>query len=73
MSGIDAFISREKIAARVGELGAKISRDYAEQELTVVPLLNGAFMFSADLVRAISNVRVDIQFMAASSYVGDVF
>ena len=69
MSQVDVFISKAEIANRVKELGARISHDFAGQEITVVPLLSGAFMFAADLVREIT-VPVDIQFMAASSYEG---
>tara|TARA_R110000868_G_scaffold304021_5_gene564525 strand:+ start:334 stop:849 length:516 start_codon:yes stop_codon:yes gene_type:complete len=69
MSSVDVFISKEQIASRVRELGEQISRDYAGQEVTVVPLLTGAFMFAADLLREIK-VPVDIQFMATSSYEG---
>lgn len=69
MSQVDVFISKDQIAKRVRELGEMISRDYAGQEITIVPLLSGAFMFAADLVREIT-VPVDIQFMAVSSYEG---
>lgn len=69
MSNVDIFISQDKIAQRIRELGEQISRDYAGEQITVVPLLSGAFMFAADLVREIK-APIDIQFMAASSYEG---
>lgn len=69
MSSVDVFISKEQIASRVRELGEQITRDYAGQEVTIVPLLTGAFMFAADLMREIK-VPTDIQFMATSSYEG---
>ena len=69
MSSVDVFISKEQIANRVKEIGALISKDYAGKEVTVIPLLTGAFMFAADLLREIK-VPVDIQFMATSSYEG---
>lgn len=69
MSDVGVFISEEQIAKRVRELGEQISRDYAGQEVTVVPLLSGAFMFAADLLRALK-LPVDVQFMAVSSYEG---
>ena len=41
------------IAKRVAELGAQITADYAGLDLHMVCVLNGAFVFMADLVRAI--------------------
>lgn len=69
MNRFEVFISEKEIAERVRQLGEQITRDFAGQELTIVPLLSGAFMFAADLVREIK-LPVDIQFMAASSYEG---
>jgi hypoxanthine phosphoribosyltransferase len=66
---VDVFISKEQIEKRVRELGEQITRDYAGQNITVVPLLSGAFMFVADLLRAM-DLPVDVQFMAVSSYEG---
>ena len=43
----------EEIQARVAELGARISSDYAGKEVTVLGVLGGAFVFMADLVRRI--------------------
>lgn len=62
------LIPTEKIAARVAALGAEISRDLGGiDELTVVCVLKGAFMFTADLVRHIS-IPCSIGFIRASSY-----
>lgn len=61
------LISTEEIASRVQELGAKISRDYAEKDLVVVGILKGAVVFMSDLIRAIQ-VPLEIDFMATSSY-----
>jgi hypoxanthine phosphoribosyltransferase len=64
---IDVQISAEKIAARVNELGAQISRDYAGKELVLVGVLKGSFIFMADLARAItSDMRVE--FLGVQSY-----
>jgi len=41
------------IALRVNELGRRIRDDYADRELTAVIVLRGAFVFAADLLRAI--------------------
>ena len=48
----EVYLSREEIAARVGEL-AEIARDYAGRDLVLVTVLKGAFVFAADLARAI--------------------
>lgn len=64
---ITEYISSEKIKERICQMGAEISGDYAGKEIVVVGILNGAFMFCADLVREIkSPVRLD--FMLTSSY-----
>ena len=64
---IDVYLSEEKIKERVIELANKINKDYAGKEIVVVGVLNGAFMFCADLIRHI-NVPVTLDFIAASSY-----
>lgn len=61
------FYSAEQLAARVREIGAAISRDYAGQSLVLVCVLKGSFVFTADLARAIDgNVR--IEFLGVQSY-----
>tara|TARA_R110002072_G_scaffold534_6_gene3925 strand:+ start:102524 stop:103042 length:519 start_codon:yes stop_codon:yes gene_type:complete len=67
MMAIDVYLSEEKIKERVIELANKINKDYAGKEIVVVGVLNGAFMFCADLIRHI-NVPVTLDFIAASSY-----
>ncbi len=48
-------------------MAAEIERDY-HGPLYVVSVLKGAFIFVADLTRAIKNIPVRIEFMAISSY-----
>lgn len=66
--GPDLLIAEERIARRVEALAARISGDYAEvDELVVVGVLKGAFIFLADLTRRLTAPhRVD--FIAVSSY-----
>ncbi len=59
--------TREEIAARVKELGVQIAKDYQDKNLLVVPLLKGAFIFAADLIREI-DLKVAVEFMTTSSY-----
>jgi hypoxanthine phosphoribosyltransferase len=66
--GLTELISAEKIAARVAEMGTEISRDLAGiDELTVLCVLKGAFIFAADLVRHLT-LPCRIEFIRASSY-----
>lgn len=69
MPKFDTMISTEKVAARVRELGAKISKDYAGQSIVVVGVLKGSFIFLADLVRSIE-APCTIDFLGVSSYQG---
>ncbi len=52
---------------RVAALGAEIAADYAGRDPLLVGVLKGAFVFMADLVRAIP-LPVEVDFMAVSSY-----
>ncbi|WCL50334.1 hypoxanthine phosphoribosyltransferase [Leptospira sp. GIMC2001] len=67
MIRIDPLISESKIQERVKELGLQISEEYSGKELMLCGVLNGAFIFLADLTRNISIPHV-IDFMGASSY-----
>jgi hypoxanthine phosphoribosyltransferase len=56
------------IQARVTQLAGEIERDYPEgEEIHLVCVLKGGFMFMADLVRSMSH-RVSLDFIAVSSY-----
>ena len=61
------MLSSEQIAARVGELGAEITRDYAGRDLVLVCVLKGSFVFAADLARAI-DLPLRIDFLGVRSY-----
>jgi hypoxanthine phosphoribosyltransferase len=60
-------VSEERITARIAELAERISADYAGRSLLLVCVLKGAFVFMADLARAIT-LPVEMDFMAVSSY-----
>lgn len=60
-------VSEARISARVAELGAQITKDYAARAPLLVGVLKGAFVFMADLARAI-DLPVEVDFMAVSSY-----
>ena len=61
------LISEEEIQAKVAEIGARISEDYAGKNLLMVGILKGSVVFMADLMRA-GGVHTQIDFMSASSY-----
>ncbi len=61
------MFSTEQIAARVRELGAEITRDYAGRNLVLVCVLKGSFVFAADLARAI-DLPLRIDFLGVRSY-----
>lgn len=63
----DVFLDATTIARRVEQLGAKISLDYAGEEVLLVGLLKGSVFFVADLARAIT-VPLEIDFLSLSSY-----
>ena len=66
---VKVFISEEKIQTRVKELAEMINRDYHNQEVVIVGVLNGSFMFCADLVRHLK-VPTQLEFVSLSSYEG---
>ena len=61
------ILSEQDIADIVSRLGAQLSADYADKNPLIVAVLRGAFVFTADLVRAIT-VPCTVDFMAVSSY-----
>lgn len=66
---IGVFISEEQIAKRVKELAAMINRDYEGKEIILVCVLNGSFIFCADLIRQIK-IPVQVEMVSLSSYEG---
>jgi len=63
----EILIGEEQIQRKVKELGGIISRDFANRNPLVICVLKGAFIFMADLVKAIT-IPLEIDFMAVSSY-----
>lgn len=66
-SNLEILYSSEEIRRRVAELGAEITRAYAERDLVLVGVLKGSVVFLADLMREI-DLPLTIDFMAVSSY-----
>jgi len=66
-AGWRVLLDRAAIAARVARMAEEISATSGPEPLLVVGILKGAFVFTADLVRAL-DVPVQVDFMAVSSY-----
>ena len=66
-SNLEVMFSAEDIAARVRELGAQITREYAGKNLVLVGVLKGSCVFMSDLMRHI-DLPMDIDFMSVASY-----
>lgn len=65
---VEVMISEQDVQKRVQELGKEISQHYKNSEnLVLVGLLRGSFVFMADLARAI-DINHQVDFMTASSY-----
>ena len=63
----EVLITEDEIKAKVESLAKQISADYAGEDLLLVGVLKGAFVFMADLARALK-LPIDLDFMAVSSY-----
>ena len=63
----EVLITTEQLQARVAELGAQISDDYAGKDPLLVGVLRGVFVFMADLVRAIT-IPVGVDFIGITRY-----
>ncbi|MDD2999954.1 MAG: phosphoribosyltransferase family protein, partial [Candidatus Riflebacteria bacterium] len=61
------LIDQQSIQKRTAELGKEITKDYKGEELVVVCILKGAFLFTSDLCRNI-DLPQKLDFMAVSSY-----
>lgn len=61
------IISEEEIAAKIKEVGKEIDKIYDGRPILLVSVLKGAFVFMADICRAVS-VPCEIGFMCAKSY-----
>lgn len=67
MSKLRTLIDAETIQARVAEMGKQITEEYAGQEIVLIPVLKGSFVFAADLARAI-DLPLSIEFLGLRSY-----
>lgn len=61
------LFSRERIATEVRRIGQEITQDYGDQEIMLVGVLKGSFLFIADLIREIESPCV-VDFVRLASY-----
>jgi len=67
--GLDIFLGEKEIKEKVEELGRKITEDFKGEDILLVGVLKGSWIFLADLVREIGT-NVEISFISVSSYAG---
>jgi hypoxanthine phosphoribosyltransferase len=61
------LVEEDALRARIAELGADVSADYAGKDLLLIGVLKGAVFFMADLMRHLT-IPCEVDFMAISSY-----
>ncbi|HVG41836.1 MAG TPA: hypoxanthine phosphoribosyltransferase [Chitinophagaceae bacterium] len=65
----DTYLSDETIQQKVKELAEAINRDYAGRRPLFIPILNGSFMFAADLFKFLT-IDAEVCFIKLASYKG---
>lgn len=65
----DVFIEEDELQAEICSLAEQINKDFEGQVVLFIAVLNGAFMFAADLMKSIS-LECEISFVKMSSYKG---
>ena len=70
MNNLIPYLTKEEISDIIEKIASRISNDYQNETPVVLGVLNGAFMFTADLVRRL-NIPVKVDFVGVSSYGSD--
>lgn len=65
----EIYLPEEKIQERIKELAAAINADYAGKKPLFIAILNGSFMFAADLFKHV-NIEAELCFIKLASYKG---
>lgn len=65
----EVYLTRSEVKKRIHQLGQQISRDFKNKEIVILGVLNGSFIFMADLCREI-NLPLICTFVKLSSYQG---
>ncbi|HKI46124.1 MAG TPA: hypoxanthine phosphoribosyltransferase [Balneolales bacterium] len=64
------MITKEELQSRIAELGDELSRDFEDKKPIFIGVLNGAFIFLADLMRYV-RIPCEVDFLKLSSYGDD--
>ena len=64
---IRVLLSEDEVEARIRQIAAKISKDYAGKEIHLICVLKGGVFFTCELAKRIT-VPVSLDFMSVSSY-----
>lgn len=65
----EIYLSSTEIKTRINQIGEQITREFAGKDLVILGVLNGAFIFLADLCRSI-DLPLVCSFIKLSSYHG---
>lgn len=65
----DVFLKEEDIQKEIKRVASEINRDYKDKEPLFLCVLNGSFMFAADLLKDV-NVPCNVSFVKVASYQG---
>lgn len=63
------YLSKDEIAGKVKELAVKLSVDYKDKRPLFISILNGSFMFTADLFKYLT-IEAEVCFIKLASYKG---
>ena len=67
VKAIHEYLSEEKVAARIAEMGAEISKVYGDEPVCLICILKGSVFFTVELAKRITS-PVELEFMCVSSY-----
>jgi len=67
VKAIHEYLSEEKVAARIAEMGAEISAAYGDEPVCLICILKGSVFFTVELAKRITS-PVELEFMCVSSY-----
>ena len=67
VKAIHEFLSEEKVAKRIAEMGAQISEVYGDEPVCLICILKGSVFFTVELAKRITS-PVELEFMCVSSY-----
>ena len=68
-TGLSMYLSKDDINNRLKEMANQLSEKYCDECPVIIGILNGSFVFMADLIRKI-DFECEIDFMKVNSYVG---